>query len=129
VGVEEARRMTGGEIVEKNEDRKREREREKEKRKRQWLTAPCVCCVVSQQPPPPPPPPRVDFALSRSIGVRPRLLASAARSPHRHLAVMGDCWVYAKKKTGEREREREKREGENRPEEQRSRRALGFLWL
>jgi hypothetical protein len=40
---------------------------------------------------------------------------------------MGDCWVYAKKKTGE--REREKREGENRPEEQRSRRALGFLWL
>lgn len=56
---------------------------------------------------------RVDFALSRSIGVRPRLLASAARSPHRHLAVMGDCWVYAKKKTGERERERE--EGGRKP--------------
>jgi hypothetical protein len=32
VGVEEARRMTGGEIVEKNEDRKRERERERRRR-------------------------------------------------------------------------------------------------
>lgn len=69
-------------------------------------------CVVSQQPPPPPP--RVDFALSRSIGVRPLFAGQLASSPsgrdrnERERETVG----YAKKKMGERERENEEREGE-----------------
>ena len=118
---EEEERATKGEI-EKSEDREREEEK-------QWLTAPCVCVVSQQPPPPPPPPPRVDFALSRSIVVRPLFAGQLASSPsgrdrrERLLGTQRRKW----------ERERRRRGRANRPEEQRSRRAyclgLGFLWL